>query len=251
MRRSLRTGLVLGLSFLAAALTALAQDGTNSMTARVEKVTGEAIWRTGTGSWQDAQPGQRLLEKAELSTGVESQVTIAFSDGSAMVVKELTQIRVAKLLKAEDRLKVEVQLRLGQIKAQVKHQETLRTNFSIQTPTATASVRGTEINEVSYYPPVGTTTRLGSGQLLVEGLRGRVLTSGTDEARVDPELELVTPQNVIEEGSRTHVEPAGITTEERQQINDTNQPSSIIPLGTTVSNRTDPGATLIFRFALQ
>ena len=222
------------------------------LTVVAAKPTGDVSFRRGGAEWAEVNDGQELTSSDELHTGPESQVTLRFSDGSVLVVKELTQMMIGTLLSGKDKLKVELFLKLGEVKAQVKHQETVRTDFSIRTPTATASVRGTDIEHVRFHPQTGMETQLTSGLLLIDTPQGSVMNSPGDESQVNTDGGLSTPLDMTQEDSRTHAEPLGLTQPEIQQINLTNQPQAVTPQGGgTTSTGASTAGTLIFRVVLQ
>lgn len=215
--------------------------------ATLEKVDGEVTVRRGGGSWEEASAGRALTEADEIGTGVESAAVVKFSDGSQMQLKELTQVRVGTLLGGADRKQVEIQLKVGEVQASIKPRQTVETNFDIKTPTATASVRGTEIREVSYHPARGTTTQLASGALLVRSLRGNVLSRGLDRVRVEPGGRVQPPGEIARQRGRARVEPAGLTRNERNQIARGNQPRPFAPRGTADLARPEGGGPLVMR----
>lgn len=230
-------------------MVGLAHAAPAPLTVTISKIVEDVSVRQGNGAWQDAQTGQAVVEGHELNTGPESEVTLAFSDGTAVVVRELSQLKVNTLLGREDRVKMELLLRIGDLKAQVKPQTAVRTDFSIGTPSGTASVRGTEVNSVSYYPPVGMKTDLLNGKLLVELARGTTQSNAGDESHVTPAGEVVSPAEVTQSSARVHVEPVGLTETEKDQIEFSNQPQVAVPSGSQgATNATGvTGGTLILR----
>jgi hypothetical protein len=109
----------------------------------VGTVSGEAAYRNGAGEWQPLKTGDRLPANAEVFTGVDSRLTLTFLDGGTFDMGELTQVLMDTLTNAESRKTVQLQLKLGEIKASVKKEQILDCNFEIKTPTCAASVRGT------------------------------------------------------------------------------------------------------------
>lgn len=206
----------------------LSQD---NLIATLVDVKGEVAVRRDGGAWQPVASGRQLADRDEIFTGVESEANVKFSDGSGMTVRELTQILVGAIARQQDRKTVELQLKLGEIKAQVRKDKLVDTNFEIQTPTATASVRGTEINEVSFHPSRGMSTDLKSGALLVRSARGSTLTRPNDRARVDHRGNLRPPRDFRRQGAQARVEPVGLTRRERAQINRSQQPRAFAPRG--------------------
>lgn len=223
--------------------------GAAPLTVTISKVVEDVSLRQGNGEWQDAQEGQQVVEGHEIHTGPGSEVTLAFSDGTAVLVRELTQLKVNTLLGRADRVKMEMLLRIGDVKAQVKPQTAVATDFSIRTPSGTASVRGTQIRSVSYYPPVGMQTDLASGKLLVQSARGTTQCNAGDETQVLATGEVLSPAEVVQSDSRVHVEPTGLTAAEKDQIEFSNQPQVSVPTGS--QDATDAaaaiGGTLILR----
>jgi hypothetical protein len=234
--------------YLVLALALLAQGASaQQFTAQLAKADGEVTVRRDGGAWELAEAGRNLTEADEIATGVDSTAAVKFSDGTEMQLKELTQIRVGKLAGAAERKKVEIELRVGEVSASVKPRKTVDTNFDIKTPTATASVRGTEIREVSYHPARGTSTELSSGALLVRSVRGNVLSRGADRVRVDVGGRVQPPGELARQRGRVRVEPQGLTRNERNQIARGNQPRPFAPRGTADLARPEGGGPLVMR----
>ena len=100
------------------------------------------------GQWRPAQNGDALDSGTLISTGFKSELTIKV-DGSTIVVQALTRLRLDEIVKKGDVLSSKVYLDMGSIKANVKPAETKKVSFTVRTPVATASVRGTS-GEISY-----------------------------------------------------------------------------------------------------
>ena len=100
------------------------------------------------GQWRPAQKGELLDSGVLLSTGFKSELTLKV-DGSTIVVQPLTRLRLDEIVKKGDTLSSKVYLDMGSIKANVKAAETKKVSFTVRTPVATASVRGTS-GEISY-----------------------------------------------------------------------------------------------------
>lgn len=218
-----------------------------ALTATLADVKGEVAIRQDAGAWQAVENGRMLTQADEVFTGVESEATVNFSDGSSMTIRELTQILIGTILQKENRKDVAIRLKVGELKAQVKKEKVLDTNFEIQTPTATASVRGTEINEVSFHPARGMTTDLKTGALLVRSARGATMTRPSDRARVDPRGNLRAPADFKRQGAQARVEPVGLTRRERAQIGKSQQPRSFTPRGNPDPGRPEGNGPIIGR----
>lgn len=100
------------------------------------------------GQWRVAQKGDSLDSGTLVSTGFKSELTLKV-DGSTIVVQPLTRLRLDEIVKKDDLLSSKVYLDMGSIKANVKAAETKKVSFTVRTPVATASVRGTS-GEISY-----------------------------------------------------------------------------------------------------
>lgn len=100
------------------------------------------------GQWRPAQKGELLDSGVLVSTGFKSELTLKV-DGSTIVVQPLTRLRLDEIVKKGDTLSSKVYLDMGSIKANVKAAETKKVSFTVRTPVATASVRGTS-GEISY-----------------------------------------------------------------------------------------------------
>lgn len=109
----------------------------------IVSITGDIVIRIPGGQWQELASGSGIAADAEVHTGPESILVIKFKDGSTTTLKEFTQVRIGVLLDKKDRQKVELLLKFGELRAHVKPRETIRSDFSVRTPTAVASVRGT------------------------------------------------------------------------------------------------------------
>ena len=107
-------------------------------------MTGDVFIKHGDEDWADISGvGQKLVVGDLIQTGPDSSATLHFLDGSTLDMKPLTQLAVGTLLTERGRAVTQLLLKVGEIKARVAHKETVQTDFSIKTPTATTSSRGT------------------------------------------------------------------------------------------------------------
>lgn len=68
-----------------------------------------------------------------------------------VIVSELAQISLHYFTNVQDRGKLELLLKMGELKAKIVPQATIPSGFSVKTPTATTSVRGSAMT-VRYAP---------------------------------------------------------------------------------------------------
>ncbi|MEP6742432.1 MAG: PAN domain-containing protein [bacterium] len=123
----------------------------------IEKVQGEVSFRRISGNWAPVTIGMRLSDQDEIRTGIGSEVTLRFPGGASLHLREMAQVAIAQVLTVAGRFQIRFFLRLGEAAAKVPPRGAVQGDFTIQTPTATASVRGT-IFTVRYHDKTATTT---------------------------------------------------------------------------------------------
>lgn len=97
------------------------------------------------GKWQPAKKGQTLPRNAILSTGFNSVATLGIADNQ-VVVQPLTRLAVSEILASDKGLTTKLYLRVGAVSADIKSATKKDQDFSVKSPYATASVRGTAFN---------------------------------------------------------------------------------------------------------
>ena len=123
---------------LCAASAAFAQE------AVIKELSGTVeLKREGSALWQNAVQGQAITGGTIVSTGFKSSALI--SVGSSMItVRPLTRLSLAELRTTSQGTEtINVSLQAGRVRADVKAPAGARADFTVQTPAATASVRGT------------------------------------------------------------------------------------------------------------
>lgn len=96
----------------------------------------------GSPVWQAAVPGQELERETLVSTGFKSGALIDIG-GSVLQVQPLTRLSLRDIQAAANTDKIDIQLRAGRIRADVKPPVDGKVEFTVRSPIATASVRGT------------------------------------------------------------------------------------------------------------
>ncbi len=110
--------------------------------AKVTAVKGKVEVKQSGGAWRPAKQGLAIKKGTVISTGFKSELTLKI-DGSVIVVKPLTRLKVEDIAKKGEAVSSEVFVNVGSISANVKPKSTKRVQFKVKTPVATASVRGT------------------------------------------------------------------------------------------------------------
>jgi hypothetical protein len=98
----------------------------------------------GETGWSPARRGQRVTRNTVISTGFKSSALVALGN-STLSVLPLTRLSIEELLRTEGAggEKVDINLWTGRIRVEVKPPAGGTANFTVRSPTATASVRGT------------------------------------------------------------------------------------------------------------
>ncbi|MDR1505590.1 MAG: FecR family protein [Treponema sp.] len=108
-------------------------------------------------NWAAAYRGQTLTSETQISTGFKSTAVIALGN-SLLTVRPLTRLSIAELSRIQDNEKIELRLQAGRVRADVKPVQGGRTDFTVRSSSATASVRGTvfEFDTLNLHVTEGT-----------------------------------------------------------------------------------------------
>lgn len=102
---------------------------------KVEVQRGEA--------WVQLNVGDKIKKSETISTGFQSEAKIKYS-GSLMALGALTRITMDELASGGNKEKVDVYLSTGTVRSKVTHNEDTRVSYTVRSPVAVASVRGTD-----------------------------------------------------------------------------------------------------------
>ncbi len=112
--------------------------------ARVTYIKGKVeVSKDNRDSWIPLKVGDQLSESDVISTGFQSEVKIEFS-GSIMTLGAVTRITLEKLAESTSKDDVSLYLKTGVVRSKVTHPAEKRVSYTIKTPIAVASVRGTD-----------------------------------------------------------------------------------------------------------
>ncbi len=126
--------------------------------------TGKVEVQTATG-WAPLKIGDEIQSGRVISTGFRSQAIIQVA-GSSIVINQLSRLTLEQLTETNEAHESEVFIDLGSISADVQTSQNKRVGFVVNTPVATASVRGTAFD-------MGLAViRVGRGQVDFKGARG-------------------------------------------------------------------------------
>jgi hypothetical protein len=164
----------------------------------IRELTGEVeLKRSGASAFVPASAGDAVSSNMVVSTGFRSTAIIAIGS-SVITVRPLTRLTLAEIQSAENTENVNVNLQAGKVRVEVKPPAGTKTNLNVQTPSATASVRG-------------TTFEMDTQNL--NGVEGKILLSGISGAGV-----LVTGGNSSSSNSDGTVSNPAINAEQSAQV---------------------------------
>jgi hypothetical protein len=125
------------LFLMGAALAVYAQTGViREMTGTVE------LKLAGTQTFIPAKSGDTLQRDTIISTGFKSTATIVVGS-STIVARPLTRLSLAEIASSGNTETININLQTGRLKVDVRPPSGTKANFTVKSPTATASVRGT------------------------------------------------------------------------------------------------------------
>lgn len=136
-------------------------------------------------AWLPVEKDTVLQQGDEISCDPDGAATLQFADNSTVVVKNTTQLKIASFFTEGGVVKTEILLKMGEVAAKVHKSEATKSDFRIKSPTGTASVRGTELKEVSYNPVNGMKVVLVEGFANLAGTRGTTQVTANEEGQVD------------------------------------------------------------------
>jgi hypothetical protein len=96
----------------------------------------------GASAWKAATEGQELEQTALVSTGFGSFARIVIG-ASSLFVQPLTRLSIAELQASPEAQRIGIRLRAGRIRVDARPPAAGNLDFSVRSPMATASVRGT------------------------------------------------------------------------------------------------------------
>jgi hypothetical protein len=147
----------------------------------IREISGTVETRAGgAAEWSPARPGQRVGRDTVISTGFKSNALIMIGN-STVAVRPLTRLSVEELTAGDGREQVRIGLRTGRIRAEVKAPSGGEIEFTVRSPTATASVRGTA------FEFDGNRLQVAEGRVHLTGNVGGGVYVGTGhEGRIEP-----------------------------------------------------------------
>jgi hypothetical protein len=131
-------GLIAGMMIVGGTFL-FAQEGT----AYIREISGTVeVKNAGAAEWRAARSGEEVGKDTVISTGFKSTAVISLGN-STLMVRPLTRLSVEEIATNQGEESVNLYLRTGRVRAEVNPPPGSKTEFTIRSPSATASVRGT------------------------------------------------------------------------------------------------------------
>ena len=202
--------------FLAAVLTlfcasAFAADAT------VTFVSGKVEVQRN-GKWVALQKGDTVAKSETISTGFQSEAKIKMMD-SVMYLGPVTRITLEELSSTGQQDNVNVYLKTGSARSQVKHVDNKRVNYQVHTAVAVASCRGTDwiiddSNNIICFEGIVAVAAYVPPENYLENKNTSGKKNDGDEETSEGEKESTeTAPAEVEEQAPVEVEPAPLVTE--------------------------------------
>ncbi|MDR2210902.1 MAG: FecR family protein [Spirochaetaceae bacterium] len=173
-------------------------------------------------AWTPAYKGQALTGDTVVSTGFKSTAVIAIGN-SVLTVRPLTRLSLTELSRIQNSEKVELNLQTGRIRADVRPPQGGRTDFTVRSSAATASVRGTtfEFDTLNLSVNEGTVEfsgAFGAPVLVDSGRFSSAAADGIDGAGVSTPVEGRGLKPELPPGTKTALPESGIAPETENSI---------------------------------
>lgn len=94
-------------------------------------------------AWVALNAGDKVNENEMISTGFQSEAKVKYKD-SVMQIGALSRITLSKLASSESKDVVDVYLNTGAVRSKVNHTSDKKVSYTVRSPVAVASVRGTD-----------------------------------------------------------------------------------------------------------
>ena len=169
-------------------LITMAAAGVFSQNGTIRELTGEVeLKHAGSSNFVAASAGDVISPNTIVSTGFRSTAVITVGN-SLITVRPLTRLSFAEIQSAQNDETVNVNLQAGRVRVEVTPPAGTRTNLTVQSPSATASVRGTifEMDVENMNTVEGKVILTGSSGIGVIVTEGNSSSTKVDGTVTDP-----------------------------------------------------------------
>ena len=98
--------------------------------------------------WKPLKVGDEIVVSETVSTGFQSEAKIEYN-GSIMSLGAVTRITLEQLSSSANKDNVSLYLKTGAVRSKVTHPQNHKVSYTVKTPVAVASVRGTDFTVTS------------------------------------------------------------------------------------------------------
>lgn len=123
-------------------LTTLYAQQNKPLQATISKLAGKVEVQLPGKDWRAAKEGELLPQGTMISTGFKSSAVLTIKN-STILVKPVTRMKLEEIVQTQSGTNTQVYLSTGKLSVEVSPQQNQTTDFTVSSPTATASVRGT------------------------------------------------------------------------------------------------------------
>ncbi|MCX5676320.1 MAG: hypothetical protein NTX87_15065 [Planctomycetota bacterium] len=183
----------------AAKPAAEARPAADKLVAVVKIVEGTVETRPALGQpWVPVKAGDSLAEGADIRTGFRARCVLEMNK-NALQVGPLAVSRIDELRRDGETVRTRILLKQGSTETNVEKKNGVKNDFTIVTPTATLSVRGTNDVQASFFPGFGGNYGLGGSGLInvtsnFTGTQTGVLPGGSTNDNAMPPGQLLAQQ---------------------------------------------------------
>jgi len=152
---------LLSLFFISAAVITFAQNSD----AVIKEFTGTVeLKRSNSAAWIPAKPGDTVSKSTIVSTGFRS-IAVLTVGSSTLTVHPLTRLSLEEIINQNKNETVNIKLNTGKVRVEVNPPSGTKTSLNVQSPSSTASVRGTsfEMDSNSLQVHTGAVAYSGAG----------------------------------------------------------------------------------------
>jgi len=172
-----------------------------NQTAVIKEITGAVELKTsGSSEWTPAKTGDAIEKKTIVSTSFRSTAVLTVGN-STITVRPLTRLSLEELIILNQSETVNVNLNTGRVRVEVKPPAGTRADFTVQSPTTTASVRGTEFEMDT------ASIQVLEGKVSFASVEGPavrpVVVSAGEESRVETSTGAIITPKAAEDAVRT------------------------------------------------
>lgn len=188
--------------FLTVCLAAAVISASAAFEATVTSAKGKVEIQRGT-EWKALAVGAGINKGDVIQTGFKSELILKVKD-SVVTIGPLSRMTVEQMVAKESKDDTRLYLDTGSLKANVKKTENRRVGFTVKSPVATASVRGTIVGVTNSYQT--TVIETFDGLVAAEATQNGGAQVASDEEDAEPE----TPQI---EGDTVEAVSGGVASE--------------------------------------